>query len=182
MSGDQFDHDLRQTVRDYAEVEPPLSLEEWLERLPAGTAGPRWSLMTLVRPAAVAIAVLVVAVLAFSVYWARTGLGGPAALPSGQTLTIVTDPWSGNTGMCPMALISAVQMRRSGSDVVFSQNGKDEPFAWPNGTKALLVNGKAELFAPDGSLIAAEGQTLPDLGGGLGAEGDTFHVCEIDGH
>jgi hypothetical protein len=135
--------------------------------------------MRLIRPLAVAAAVLVIAALAFGVYRA---LSGPAALPAGQPLTILTEPLAYDGNACPMALRSSVQMRLSGSEVVFSQGGQDESYTWPYGTKALLVDGKAELFAPDRTLIATEGQTLPDLGGGLGAEGDNFHVCQIDGH
>jgi hypothetical protein len=132
----------------------------------------------LVRPLVAAAAVLVIAALAFGAYRA---LSGPT-LPAGQPLTIVTEPSAYNGNVCLMALRSSVQMRRSGSVVVFSQGGQDDSYTWPYGTKALLVDGKAELFAPDASLIATEGQTLPDLGGGLGAEGDSFHVCKIDGH
>lgn len=179
MSGDQFESDLQRVVRDYASVEPPLSLEEWLGHLRVKAAPPKRSPMILVRPIAVAAAALVVAALAFSVYWARSGSAVPAALPSGQPLTIITEPSPDNGGGCLMALRSGVQMRRSGSEVVFSQGGQDEPITWPYGTKARLVKGNAELFAPDGTLIATEGQLLPDLGGGLGPIGDSFHVCAI---
>jgi hypothetical protein len=129
-------------------------------------------------PLAAAAAVLVISALALSVYWARSG---PAALPSGQPLTIVTEPSSIHGTACLMAVRPSVQMRRSGSEVVFSQNGQDEAITWPYGTTAWLVNGQAELFAPDRTLTAIEGQTLPDLGGGLGGADDRFHVCAIGG-
>ena len=135
--------------------------------------------MILVRPLAAAAAVLVISALALSVYWARSGPAVPAALPSGQPLTIVTEPVSRPGAPCNLALLRSGQIRRSGSEVVLSQNGHDMAITWPYGTTAWLVNGEAELFAPDGTLIATEGQTLPDLTGGLGGADDRFHVCEI---
>ena len=137
----------------------------------------RRSARKFVRPLAAAAAVLVISALALSVYWAHSG---PAALPSGQPLTIVTEPAVNNSDVCRLGLRRSVQMRQSGSEVVFSQGGQDEAFAWPYGTIAVLVNGQAELFAPDGTLVARAGQTLPDLGGGLGAD-DRFYVCAIGG-
>jgi len=179
MAGDQFDSDLRRVVHDYADVEPPLALGEWLGDLPARATRPRRSPMTLVRPLAAVAAVLVISALALSVYWARSGPAVPAALPSGQPLTIVTEPVSRPGAPCNLALLRSGQIRRSGSEVVLSQNGYDMAITWPYGTTAWLVNGEAELFAPDGTLIATEGQTLPDLTGGLGGADDRFHVCEI---
>jgi hypothetical protein len=128
------------------------------------------------RPHVVAAAVIAIAALAAGVYWVRTG---PAPLPSGQPLTIVTEPKPNDSGLCLQARLGGAQMRRSGTQVLFSaSNGEDVAITWPYGTTALLVDGQAELFAPDRTLIAAEGQTLPDLGGGLGVD-DRFHVCHI---
>ena len=138
----------------------------------------RRSSRKFVRPLAAAAAMLVISAVALSVYWARSG---PAALPSGQPLTIVTEPSSNHGTACLTALLQSGQMTRSGAEVVFTQAGNDRAITWPYGTTALLVNGKAELFAPDRTLIATEGQTLPDLTGGLGGTGDRFHVCAIGG-
>jgi hypothetical protein len=176
MADDQFQHDLERVVHDYAGAEPPAGLDEWLSDLPAIAARRQRSLVRFVRPVAATVALLVISALVMSVYWARSG---PAALPSGQTLTIVTEPASSADAPCLMALLRSAQMRRSGPELVFSQNGQRVEVVWPYGTTALLVNGEAELFAPDGSLIAIEGQTLPDLTGGLGSADDRFHVCQI---
>ena len=132
----------------------------------------------LVRVLAVAAALLVIGGLAFGVYRA---LSGPA-FPAGQPLTIVTEPVSRPGDACLMAALIGPRMERSGSEVVFVRGDQEVHITWPYGTRAILVNGKAELFAADGGFIATEGQTLPDMGGGLGAEGDSFHVCKIDGH
>jgi hypothetical protein len=181
MTGDQFDHNLRRVVHDFADLEPPLALEEWLgDLLARATPLPR-SRTTFVRPLAAAAAVLVVIALGFSVYWARSGSAGSGALPSGQPLTIVTESVSRPGAPCQLARFAGGEMRRSGSEVLFSSyDGSDVTITWPYGTTALLVNGQAELFAQDGTLIATEGQTLPDLGGGLGVD-ERFHVCEIGG-
>ncbi len=180
MTGDQFDDDLRRVVHDYADAEPPLALEEWLVDLPASATRPRRSPMTFVRPLAAAAAVLVISALAFSVYWSRSGPAAPAALPSGQPLTIVTEPVSRPGAPCLTALLSGIEMKRSGSEIIFSLPDGVAGITWPYGTKALLVNGIAELFAADGTLIGTEGQTLPDFSGGLGVD-NRFHVCEISG-
>src|ERR1035437_3200692 len=118
--------------------------------------GPARRSPRFVKPLGAAAAVLVIAASAFGV---SRALSGPA-LPSGQPLTILTEPSADNANMCLMAARASVHMRLSGSEVVFSQGGQDESYTWPYGTKALLVDGKAELFAPDGTLIATEGQTL----------------------
>jgi hypothetical protein len=179
MADDAFEHDLRRVLGDHADVEPPAALDEWLADLPAQAARRRPSRLRFARP--LAAAVLMVGVLAAAgVYWARLGPSGPAALPSGQPLAINVEPTVYPGDACRLALRSGVQMQRAGGEVVFSQGGQDEAITWPYGTKALLVNDKAELFAPDGTLIAVEGETLPDLGGGLGVD-DRFHVCAIGG-
>jgi hypothetical protein len=179
MTGDQFDHDLRRVVHDFADVEPPLVLEDWLGDLSARAIPPQRSRTTFVRPLAAAAAVLVVIALGFSVYWARSGSAGAGALPSGQPLTIVTESVSRPGAPCNLARLAGGEMRRSGLEVLFSlHDGSDMGITWPYGTTALLVNGQAELFAQDGTLIATEGQTLPDLAGGLGVD-ERFHVCGI---
>ena len=146
------------------------------------------SVLVRARPRAVAAAVLVISALAVSVYWTRAHPSVAAAFLSKQPLTITTEQVSRPGAPCPMAALLGADMRRSGSEVVFSRDGHDLAITWPYGTTAWLVNGKAGLFAPDGSLIATEGQTLPDLTGGLGGTDDPvgtddrFHVCHIGGH
>jgi hypothetical protein len=57
--------------------------------------------------------------------------------------------------------------------------GSPTPIVWVYGFSARLVDGKAELVAPDGTVVAREGDVLSNLGGGLGSTGDAFHVCSI---
>jgi hypothetical protein len=131
--------------------------------------------LRFLRPLASAATVLAVAALAVGAYWVCSAAGEPAALPSGEPLAIVTEPNPPESDFCQLARMSGLVMKRSGSEVIF-EGGLG--ITWPYGTKALLVDGKAQLFAPEGWLIGTEGQTLPDLWGGLGVD-DRFHVCHI---
>ncbi len=178
MSDEEFDRDLRQVIGDYADVEPPAALMKWLGNLSTNAARPKRSIVGFVKPLVAAAAVLVVGAVVASSYWAQSG-SSAVPLPSGQPLTIVTEPAPYYGGACQLALARGVEMRVSGSEIVFSQSGHDIALTWPYGTKALLVDGKAELFEPDGSLIGVEGETLPDLSGGLGTD-DRFAVCAVN--
>jgi hypothetical protein len=130
-------------------------------------------------PARAAALALVLAALAIAVCgsWALFGQG---AGTSQQALTIATEPSPPPPGdICALVRFGAVEMRRAGSRVVFtSPTGQDVQIVWPYGTTARLVDGRAEMFAPDGTLIATEGQLVSGPGGGLGAD-DAFHVCTI---
>ncbi len=180
MAGEPFDDDLRRVVRDYASTEPPIALEQWIDQLPTRVKSHDRRLLTALRPLGVVAALVVVAVLG-GILLVESGQMGSSLLPSGQPLSIVTEPTTYPGGACRLSLRHGVRMTRSGSELVFWQGDQRLAIAWPQGTKALLVDGRAELFAPDGTLIAVEGQILPDLGGGLDAE-DRFHVCAIAGH
>ena len=72
-------------------------------------------------------------------------------------------------------------MARDGQMLVFtSLEGKSTvDLIWPRGFTARILDGRAELVARDGSVLAREGDVLDDLGGGSGATGNAFHVCSI---
>jgi hypothetical protein len=172
MVESQFDRDLRRAVQSQSDAEPPATLVEWLEGLPAAASMRSTSRTRLLKPMAAAALVIVAVAFGLTVYAGSL----PKALPSGEPLTIVTEPNPPTSGFCFTARISGVVMKRNGSEVVFETGYL--PITWPYGTKALLVDGQAQLFAPDGTLIATEGQTLPDLGGGALPDG-RFHVCSF---
>lgn len=177
MNQDAFDRDLHRAVRLYFDAPPPQALETWMLQLPSLAAGKRRSfLLRIVRLFLSAAAVIVVASLGLIAMWTR--LEGPAA-PSGQPLTIAVEPSSAIFNICANALLEPVLIERSQSAVVFVSvtTKMTVDIVWPRGTQALLVDGRAELFAPDQTLIGTEGQTLDDLGGA--GSGGYFHVCQI---
>jgi hypothetical protein len=47
---------------------------------------------------------------------------------------------------------------------------------WPNGYSARLVNGRAELVRPDGSVLARDGDVISGLASGAADNGDLL-VC-----
>lgn len=111
----------------------------------------------------------------------------PAPLPSGATaLMLPTEPPAGPFPTraalgCRLALLSSARLERRGDSVIVvsTTNGDERPVVWPRGFAARLLGGRAEVVAPDGTIVAREGEVLPALGGGLGASGPTFHICSI---
>ncbi len=75
---------------------------------------------------------------------------------------------------------SLQRLTRAGMDLVLVDvnTGVQTSIVWPYGFVARLVDGKAVLVAPDGSVVAREGDLL-DVGGGFAQPG--FHVCDING-
>jgi hypothetical protein len=141
-------------------------------------------------------------------FWLRTAASGPAAVspadvsgsptatasprtatasvsptPTGGVLQIHTElplP-SDEPPACLTASLGGPQrLTVSGPDLVLVDvnTGRQTTIVWPYGFVARLVDGKAELEAPDGSVVAHEGDLL-NVGGGFALPG--FHVCEING-
>jgi len=67
---------------------------------------------------------------------------------------------------------------RKGDAVVFETvAGERFDLVWPRGFSARLLDGQAEIVAPDGSVVAREGDELPS--GTLG--GPASDICEVNG-
>lgn len=47
---------------------------------------------------------------------------------------------------------------------------------WPNGYSAWVLNGRAELIPPNGTVLAREGDVISNLAGGAADNGDIL-VC-----
>lgn len=110
------------------------------------------------------------------------GPSGPAALPPGATpLALLTQPprlWPPSGFGCPAALVPPIRVERDGSALVFTRVDVRERVSvvWPSGFSARLVNGRAELVYPDGSVLARERDVISNLEGGSADNGDIL-VC-----
>lgn len=106
----------------------------------------------------------------------------PAALPPGATsLALPTQPWKpwplGGFG-CPMALVAPARVGRDRDAVVFWRIDIQERIVliWPSGYSARLLEGRAELVGPDGSVFAREGDVISNVSGGVEDDG-TILLC-----
>ncbi len=105
----------------------------------------------------------------------------PAPLPSEATaLTLATAApaavipvhWA-----CPGDTVAHGQVARQGDAVVFigQYTGQTIDLVWPRGFSAWLLNGRAEVVAPDGTVVFHEGD---DLSGKISGIPD---ICQVDG-
>jgi hypothetical protein len=188
MTDPRFEETLTRVLSEKAGWRAPANLRIRVaavpdEYKPAGRYWPRLANMpSLARFGVVAAVVLLVAASA----WLRFGSTSPAS--GGTPLTIQAEQAptplpSGAVWACPQALLGPLRVARSGSELVFisTTTGGRANVVWPFGFSARLVNGQAQLVAPNGTVIAREGDVLGDLGGGLGLKGDAFHICSING-
>lgn len=58
--------------------------------------------------------------------------------------------------------------------------GERMSVVWPSGFSARLVNGRAELVAPDGSVLARERDVISNLAGGAADNGDILICFDFD--
>jgi hypothetical protein len=87
---------------------------------------------------------------------------------------------TGATETCPDALMEQVTLIRDEDQLTFlvTDTGRFRPVVWPRGFSAREFDGHAELVAPDGAVVAAEGEVLDGVGG-AGPLPDAFVVCSV---
>ena len=122
-----------------------------------------------------------VALVAGAAVW-LLGPSQSAALPATAVpLALRTQPWRlwPPVGFgCGMAGVTPIRVERDGGSLVFADatSGNRSQIVWPNGYSARLMNGRAELVPPNGSVLARDGDVISGLSGNAQDNGDTF-IC-----
>jgi hypothetical protein len=77
-----------------------------------------------------------------------------------------------------MATVTPVRMERDGEFVVFvdEASGNRLPLVWPNGFSARLLDGRAELVLPNGSVLARDDAVIDNLASSAADNGDIL-IC-----
>jgi hypothetical protein len=128
-----------------------------------------------------ALGLLIALALVAGVAVSLLGPSQPTVLPADAVpLTLRTQParlWPFSFG-CGMAALTPIRVERDGVDMVFSDeaSGNRMQVVWPNGYSARLMNGRAELVEPDGSVLARDGDVISGLASGAADNGDLL-VC-----
>lgn len=83
-------------------------------------------------------------------------------------------------GTCPGSTRLEVTVRRSGEAAIFEDAASSQlDVIWPFGFAAWLIDGRAILFARDGSTVVREGDPGVTIGGTSGGPGEPFIVCSV---
>jgi hypothetical protein len=82
---------------------------------------------------------------------------------------------------CPDPDRLDVTISRSGEAAVFEDAAAAAGLEviWPFGFAAWLIDGRAILFATDGSIVVREGDPAVPIGGVRGGPGEPFLVCSV---
>lgn len=136
----------------------------------------RWSLVSL------CLSVIAMTLLVACTSESTLATRSPAAVPEGaSSLDLRTAPpatrdvenWA-----CPDAVLGPVRVLLDGNTVAFEWvfDGSAAELTWPRGFSAWLRSGRAEVVAPDGTIIARDQETIADELGG-----DAASICRVKG-
>jgi hypothetical protein len=104
--------------------------------------------------------------------------------PGASALRLQTQPRSlvpFNIG-CPLGLLGPIVVGHDDAVMVFTVESSGRPIklAWPFAWSARLVNGRAEVVTPDGSVFAREGDVIRNRLTGGALDDGTFQICSTD--
>jgi hypothetical protein len=195
MTNRTLEEDLAGLFSDKADLKAPATLRMRVAGVPDEIVHlglvPR---LALAAPRITRIAaVVVVLLLAAGSAWLRFGTGSPGA--QGQALSIVNDAAptplpSGLSYSCPLTLTNmSLRVEVAGTRLVVVDATTLSPVdaVWPYGFSARLIDGKAELLASDGTVVAREGDVLTSVNGhegsagGAGGSAGAFDVTGFNG-
>jgi hypothetical protein len=202
MTNRSFEEDLAKVLSDKASWRAPTNLRLRVAAVPDENMPSRrlWRLAKGVPRVARFAALILVLVLAAGSVWFRYDSGSPASgggpLSGGDLLTIETEVAptplpSGVVWACPLPESSlSLRVERAGSGLVFRSTRTGDPVSvvWPFGFSARVVDGRAELMAPDGTVAAREGDVLTGVygltsgNGAVGGPAGALHVIEFNGN
>lgn len=181
---DRFIGELRSMLRKNAVNHAPLSLRSRVATITCTQPRPsmvsRRGLAIAGGFASIGIAVIAVAA-AFSLRYPFEPFSTGATSPISVATQAGPDAPSNAVVVCRQAL-SVVRIDLADSRLVFTapDTGEYQTLVFPAGFAARLVDGHAELLAPDGTVAGREGETIT-VTGGLDADGTTFIVCSVNG-
>lgn len=136
----------------------------------------------------------VVLMLVVSAAGSACGMPGPTPYPARTTaplppgaaaVELLTAPpgipnKTGALDTCPGALLEPVTLRLDGTKLTFlTGEGVVRLVQWPRGFSARRNQGRVELVAPDGAVVAVEGDVVRDAIGGSGPAPGPFSVCHV---
>lgn len=109
------------------------------------------------------------------------GTAGCAPGSTGERLEIRTGEFNVAPGACQLGLAPPFRIERDEKELVFAEVGTDRRLSivWPFGFAAWVENGRAVLYARDGTVVGREGDILDKIGGGPTPDGNGILVCGV---
>ena len=83
-----------------------------------------------------------------------------------------------------MALVLPIRVERDRGAMGFTtvDDGERRSVVWPSGFSARLLNDRAELVTPEGSVLARDGDVISGLAGAAADNGDILVCIDLASH